>query len=97
MAILRASYGDEAVAVALAKLPHQLVIAFDADDAGRAGAARLEALLVARQRPPVVVDLGRGDLNNAMCQSDDWPTEMRRTVDAAMVDHAASRGSAVRR
>ena len=97
VAVLSASYGDEAAAVALAKLPHPLVIAFDADEAGRAGAARLEALLVARQRPPVVVDLERGDLNDAMRQSDDWPKEMRHTVDAAMVERAASVGSAVSR
>jgi hypothetical protein len=97
VAILSASYGDEAVAVALAKLPHPLVLAFDADDAGRVGAARLEALLVARQRPPVVIDLGYGDLNDAMRGSDDWPTELRHTVDAAMVERTASLGSAVSR
>jgi hypothetical protein len=96
-AILSASYGDEAVAVSLAKLPHPLVIAFDADEAGRAGASRLEALLVARQRPLVVVDLGRGDLNDAMRRSDDWPTELRHWLDAAIAERAASLGSAVSR
>ncbi|HMQ35730.1 MAG TPA: hypothetical protein PKD53_33805, partial [Chloroflexaceae bacterium] len=52
-ALFYATYGDEAVATSLAKLPHPLVLAFDADDAGRAGAHRLASLLDARQRPPV--------------------------------------------
>ncbi|WCO67966.1 toprim domain-containing protein [Iamia majanohamensis] len=79
--VLSASYGDEAVATALAKLPHRLVIAFDADEAGRAGASRLASLLEARQRPSGRVDLGHGDLNDAMRTSDDWPTQMARAVD----------------
>jgi hypothetical protein len=80
VAVLSATYGDEAVATALAKLPHPLVIAFDADEAGRAGASRLATLLRARQRPPVVVDLVNGDLNDAMRHSDDWPRDMARSV-----------------
>lgn len=68
IAVLSATYGDEAVAASLAKLPHPLVIAFDADDAGPAGAHRLASLLEARQRPPVVVDLEHGDLN-APCEA----------------------------
>ncbi len=97
VAVLSAAYGDEAVAVALAKLPHPLVIAFDADDAGRSGADRLATLLVARQRPPVVLDLGTGDLNDAMRQSDDWPTRMQLSVDSAMANRAASLGAAISR
>ncbi|MGH9243525.1 MAG: toprim domain-containing protein [Acidimicrobiales bacterium] len=81
VAVLSAAYGDEAVAVALAKLPHPLVIAFDADDAGRAGAERLASLLDARQRPPLVLDLGSGDLNDAMRRSDDWPGQLHAAVD----------------
>lgn len=84
VAVLSAAYGDEAVAVALAKLPHPLVIAFDADDAGRAGASRLASLLEARQRLPVVLDLGHGDLNDAMRRSDEWPTELRAAVNGAL-------------
>lgn len=83
VAVLSATYNDDAVATALAKLPHPLVIAFDADDAGRAGAQRLASLLEARQRPPLVVDLGHGDLNDAMRRSDDWPKLMARSVDLA--------------
>lgn len=89
VAVLSAAYGDEAVATALAKLPHPLVIAFDADDAGRAGAHRLASLLDARQRPPLVVDLGHGDLNDAMRRSDAWPKQMTQ-----IVDHAVERPSA---
>ena len=97
VAVLSAAYGDEAVAVALAKLPHPLVIAFDADDAGRTGADRLASLLEARQRPPVVLDLGAGDLNDAMCYSDDWPMRMHHAVDSAMATSSATRGAAVSR
>ena len=82
--VLSAAYGDEAVATALAKLPHPLVIAFDADDAGRTAAQRLTALLEARDRPPVVVDLGAGDINDAMRRSDTWNTDFRRVVDDAL-------------
>ena len=94
VAVLSAAYGDEAVAAALAKLPHPLVLAFDADDAGRAGADRLVSLLEARQRPPVVLDLGTGDLNDAMCQSDDWSARMQLCVDSAMAGRA-SLGAAI--
>jgi hypothetical protein len=97
VAVLSAAYSDEAVAVALAKLPHPLVIAFDADDAGRTGADRLASLLEARQRPPVVLDLGTGDLNDAMRHSDDWPTRMQHGVDSAMADRAASLSAAISR
>lgn len=97
VAVLSATYGDEAVATALAKLPHPLVIAFDADDAGRAGGQRLTTLLDARHRPPVVVDLGHGDLNDAMRRSYDWQTEMARTVDHAVERQAAPTGVSVSR
>lgn len=82
--VLSAAYGDEAVAVALAKLPHPLVLAFDPDDAGRAAAQRLAALLTARHRPPVVVDLASGDLNDAMRQSATWPADL-----LDLIQHAA--------
>jgi hypothetical protein len=84
VAVLSAAYGDEAVAVALAKLPHPLIIAFDADDAGRIGADRLASLLEARQRPPVVLHLGNGDLNDAMLRSNDWPAQLHAAVDSAL-------------
>lgn len=82
--MLSATYGDEAVATALAKLPHPLVIVLDADDAGHAGSHRLASLLEARQHPPVVLDLGSGDLNDAMRRSDDWTHDMGRSVNLAV-------------
>jgi DNA primase len=97
VAVLSATYSDEAVAVALAKLPHPLVLAFDADDAGRAGAHRLEALLVARQRPPLVLDLEHGDLNDTMRGDVDWPSQMQRMVDSAIADRSATLGESVSR
>ena len=97
VAVLSATYGDEAVATSLAKLPHPLVLAFDADDAGRAGAHRLASLLEARQRPPVVIDLERGDLNDTMRRADDWPDQMARTVAHAMQHNGAAAGVSVSR
>lgn len=97
VAVLSASYGDEAVAVALAKLPHPLVLAFDADAAGRAGADRLAGLLEARQRPPVLLDLGSGDLNDAMRHSDDWSIRLPRAVDRAMAASVGATGVNVSR
>lgn len=81
VAVLSATYGDEAVAVALAKLPHPLVIAFDADDAGRTGAHKLASLLASRQRPAVVLDIGSGDLNDAMRRSANWPADLAATIE----------------
>lgn len=83
VAVLSATSGDNAVAVALAKLPHPLVLAFDADDAGRAGAQRLASLLEASHHPAAVLDLGAGDLNDAMRYANDWPTEMQTAVNRA--------------
>jgi Toprim-like len=80
VALLSATYGDEAVALALARLPHPLVLALDADDAGRAGAERLAALLEARQRPPAILDLGEGDLNDSMRRAADWPAKLASTI-----------------
>ena len=91
------AYGDEAVATSLAKLPHPLVIAFDTDEAGRAGAHRLASLLDARQRPPVVIDLERGDLNDTMRRANDWPDQMARTVAHAMQHRGADAGVSVSR
>ena len=81
--VLSAAYGDEAVALALAKLPYPLVLALDADDAGRSGAQRLATFLAARQRPALLLDLGNGDLNDAMRRCDDWPQQMATIVAAA--------------
>jgi hypothetical protein len=90
--VLSATYGDESVALALARLPHPLVLAFDADDAGQAGADRLATLLGARDRTPVRIDLGTGDLNDAMRRSDDWPACLESAVDRAMATRSVGAG-----
>ena len=90
--MLSATYGDESVALALARLPHPLVLAFDADDAGNAGGDRLAALLEARDRTPVRLDLGTGDLNDAMRRSDDWPARLESAVDRAMATRSVGAG-----
>lgn len=92
VAVLSATYGDEAVAVALAKLPHPLVVAFDADEAGRAGAEGLASLLAARQRPPAILDLGGGDLNDAMRCSDDWNADLESRIDSVVALRTRSAG-----
>jgi hypothetical protein len=81
VALLSATCGDEAVALALSRLPHPLVLALDADDAGRTGAERLAALLDARQRPLTILDLGTGDLNDAMRRATDWRGQLASAVE----------------
>jgi hypothetical protein len=98
VALLSATYGDESVALALSRLRHPLVLALDADDAGRTGAQRLAALLEARQRPPVMLDVGTGDLNDAMRRSNDWRTRLALAVERARsggapLEHAQSRAT----
>ena len=85
--VLSAAYGDEAVAVALARLHQPLVLALDADEAGQAAAARLTALLEARGRTPLGLDIREGDLNDAMRRSDDWPARLDRAVEQASSLH----------
>ena len=81
--VLSAAYGDEAVAAALAHLRQPLVLALDADEAGQAATARLTALLEARGRTPIRLDIRQGDLNDAMRRSDDWPARLDRAVEQA--------------
>jgi hypothetical protein len=90
--VLSATYGDESVALALARLPHPLVLAFDADDAGQAGADRLSALLAARDRTPVHLDLGTGDLNDALRRSDNWPARLKSAVEQAKATRLVGTG-----
>lgn len=85
-AVLSASYGDSAAAVMLARLPGQLVVAFDPDPAGRAGSERLVQLLNAQHRRPGVLVLARGDLNENLVRAQDWPAEL-----AGRVQHATHR------
>lgn len=83
--LLSATHADEAVAIELSRLPHPIVLALDPDDAGQTAAARLSAMLEARGRTPITVDLGEGDLNDAMRRSTHWPTDL-----GTVVEHARS-------
>jgi hypothetical protein len=85
-AVLSASYAHPLAAIALTRQPGQLVIAFDPDPAGRAGAERLVHLLNARHRRPGVMVLRHGDLNDHLRRAQDWPLEL-----AARVQHATYR------
>ena len=91
-AVLSAAYTDRAVAHELSRLPDPLVIAFDQDDAGRAAAQRLTALLDAHQRQPVKLELPASDLNETLLRSSNWPKELELRVKASLGQRAASRG-----
>lgn len=77
-AVLGAALADDRVARLLVCLGAPLVIAFDADGAGDAGAHRLGELVrargrpTARLRPPTVA----GDLNAWMATSPDWEASL---------------------
>jgi hypothetical protein len=82
-ACLGAGAPDQAVAVALARLPGRLVVAFDPDSAGRSGSDRLIELLAAQRREAAVLRLTTGDLNSHAAKSSDWPVELAARVDQA--------------
>jgi hypothetical protein len=84
--VLSANYADPATAIALARRAGQLVVAFDPDPAGRAGAERLVRLLNAHHRRPGVMVLAGGDLNDRLVKAQDWPVEL-----AGRVQHATAR------
>jgi Toprim domain/CHC2 zinc finger len=85
-AVLSANYADPVAAAALARQAGQLVVAFDPDPAGRAGAERLVRLLNAQNRRPGVMVLAAGDLNDHLIAAQDWPLEL-----AGRVQHATAR------
>jgi hypothetical protein len=87
VAVLGAAYADEAVALELARLPHPLVLVFDADEAGATAGRRLAALLQAHRRPPVVLDLGHGDINDALLRSGDWTHDLAAAISAQSRTH----------
>jgi hypothetical protein len=86
VACLGAGYPDLAEAVALSRLRGPLVIAFDPDPPGQAGATRLVRLLAARRREAAILPLTAGDLNHHATRSGDWPVEL-----AGRVEHATYR------
>jgi DNA primase len=92
VAILSAAYPDQAVALQLSRLPHQLVIAFDHDDAGRAAAERLTELLAAHQRHPVNLALPAADLNDALVQSSNWVQEFEQRVRVCVANQSDAIG-----
>jgi hypothetical protein len=83
VACLGASYPDQAAAVALARLPGPLVVAFDPDPAGRSGSLRLVELLAAQRREAAELHLTTGDLSSHASSSSDWPVELAARVDQA--------------
>jgi hypothetical protein len=97
VAVLSAGYPDRVVAHALSRVPYSLVIAFDPDDAGRAGANRLAALLAAEHRPAAVVDLGDGDLNDALVRARQWPAALAHHLSDAVARARSREGLAIGR
>jgi hypothetical protein len=85
-----AAVPDQAIAHELSRLPEPLVIAFDQDDAGRAAADRLTALLDAEQRYPVNLRVPANDLNDAMVHSSRWPKELELRVGSCLTQRAGT-------
>lgn len=83
VSVLGAAYPDAAVALALARLGHPLVIVFDPDGQGCAGAERLAALLDTHQRQPRLLKLDSGDLNDTHRHATDWHRELPARICAA--------------
>jgi DNA primase len=84
------------VARLLAAQSRPVVIAFDADDAGRAGSARLGALMAEAGAPaPMVlrVPAHAGDLAGWLASCSDWPRTFQAAVDLGWSGRAA--GTAV--
>jgi 5S rRNA maturation endonuclease (ribonuclease M5) len=92
VAILSAAYPDQAIAHQLSRLSRPLVIAFDADPAGRAAAERLTGLLDAHQRHPVNLTLPAADLNDALVQSSNWADELEHRVRACVASQSDAIG-----
>jgi hypothetical protein len=91
VSVLSAGYPDPTVALALARLPHPLVVVFDPDGRGRAGAERLTTLLDAHRRAPRLLQLDEGDLNDNLRQSRDWQRDLAARVRAAAPQAAPDR------
>lgn len=96
VAVLSAGYPDRAVGHALSRIQHPLVIAFDPDDAGREGARRLAALLAVELRPSANLDLGHGDLNDALVHAHDWNGQLTGRVAQAARPHVPNVPSLIR-
>lgn len=87
VAVLGATAADPDVARRLAATPGRLVVAFDADDAGRNGSERLTGMLRELQRPAHVLALPEGvnDLNDWLrAEGHRWPAALELAVGAAL-------------
>ena len=94
-AVLSAAYPDQAIAHELSRLPEPLVIAFDQDEAGRAAAHRLTALLEAQQRHPANLAIPANDLNEALVSSSNWSKELELRVNASVAQLSAGMGRGI--
>lgn len=93
--VLGAGYPDATVADRIrhaVSKKHGALVVFDADAAGRAGAARLVALLEQRHVPATSVSPPAGDLNEWARTDPTWSTTLRTrlTVVAPVVDVVSS-------
>ena len=83
-ALLGAGAPDPGTAARLAQLPWPLVIAFDPDPAGAAGAEWLARLLAARHRQPTLLRLAHGDLNDHLVHHEGtWPERLAAAIATA--------------
>jgi hypothetical protein len=83
-ALLGAAAPDPGAAARLAQLPWPLVIAFDPDAAGIAGAQRLARLLTAHHRQPTMLRLEHGDLNDHLLHHGAaWPARLNAAIATA--------------
>ena len=81
--VLGAGLTDPLTALKLARVPRPLVIAFDPDAAGQAGAHRLVEHLTGHRRNAHLLQLRNGDLNENMVRATEWPLEMAARVEQA--------------
>ena len=93
IAVLGAAVPDARVAARLAAHPGRLLVVFDRDPAGRAGAARLLELLAGHGRTDVVDVCPRAaDLNEwAGHAGADFAAQLRQAIRLAACGHPASR------
>ena len=88
-AVLSAGYPDRHVALQLARLDGELILALDPDAAGQKSTMELAAHLEELQRPATILLLGAGDLNEACRCSPDWSSELaERIAHSSPIDRA---------
>jgi DNA primase len=86
---------DASHALALARLPAPLVMAFDPEEGkGQRSAAQFQALLAAHRRSVVNVRPPGGDLNEWMTASAHWPARFEAAIADARSVEMSARGLA---